>query len=363
MKSSAPLLILLCVLTVLIDMNTLNAQTYKMYVGTYTSGSESKGVYVYDFEEKSGNAKFVKTIAMSNPSFLARNGDILYAVNEDTNGMLTAYDLKNDTILNQASTAGMHPCHVSLSPDKPLAVVSNYSSGSLALLSLNANGSIKQMEDLVEFKGSSINKERQKQSHVHSAFFTKNGSQVFVSDLGADLIYVFGIEHVDGKYSLKKISEIKTKLGGGPRHLTFSKDENTIYSVLELTGEIEVFQFSNSNWISKQIVPMFPKAFEGEHGGADIKISSNGKYIYATNRGSANFIFKFKVEENNLLKFEKYSSVHGNSPRNLNFSPNENKMLISNQNSNDIAILDVGKNFSKENYKMIEIPKSVCVIF
>src|SRR5690606_33085248 len=136
---------LLCVLTVLIDMNTLNAQTYKMYVGTYTSGSESKGVYVYDFEEKSGNAKFVKTIAMSNPSFLARNGDILYAVNEDTNGMLIGYDLKNDTSWCQASAAGMHPSRVSLRLEKQLAIVSNYSCGAVAVLSLNANGSIKQL--------------------------------------------------------------------------------------------------------------------------------------------------------------------------------------------------------------------------
>jgi 6-phosphogluconolactonase len=344
-------------------MNTINAQSQKMYVGTYTSGSESKGVYVYDFDEKSRNATFVKTISMSNPSFLARNGDILYAVNEDTKGMLTAYDLKNDIVLNQVSTGGMHPCHVSLSPNQPLAVVSNYSSGSLSLISLNSNGSIKQMEDLVEFKGSSINKDRQKQSHVHSAFFKKDGSQVFVSDLGADLIYVFGIGNFDGKYAFKKICEIKTKLGGGPRHLTFSKDEKTLYSVLELTGEIEVFQWTGTDWISKQIVPMFPTDFKGEHGGADIKIDVKGNYVYATNRGTANLIYQYKVGKNELLSLKSYSTVYGDSPRNINLSPKKKKVIVSNQNSNNIVLLDAGMIFSNDNYKKIEIPKSVCVIF
>jgi 6-phosphogluconolactonase len=363
MKRIYRMFIFLCMSVVVLNMNTINAQSHKMYVGTYTSGSESNGVYVYDFDEKSGNATFVKTIPMSNPSFLVRNDDILYAVNEDTKGMLTAYDLKNDIVINQVSTGGMHPCHVSLSPNQPLAVVSNYSSGSLGLLSLNSNGSIKQMEDLIEFKGSSINKDRQKQSHVHSAFFKKDGSQVFVSDLGADLIYVFRIESVDGKYGFKKIREIKTKLGGGPRHLTFSKDEKTIYSVLELTGEIEVFQWTGTDWISKQIVPMFPTDFKGEHGGGDIKIDKKSKYVYATNRGTANFIYQYKINKNSLLSLEGFSSVYGDSPRNLHLSPKEKRVIVSNQNSNKIVILDKKINSSNENYKKVEIPKPVCVVF
>jgi len=348
---------------VVFDMNTINAQTHKMYVGTYTSGSDSKGVYVYDFDEKSGNTMLVKTISLSNPSFLARNGDILYAVNEDTKGMVTAYDLKQDVILNQVSSGGMHPCHISLSPKEPIAVVSNYSGGSLGLLSLNKDGSIKQMEDLIEFKGSSINKERQKQSHIHSAFFTKDGKQLFVSDLGADLIYVFGIENTEGKYKFKKIYEIKTKAGGGPRHLTFSKDEKTMYSILELTGEIEVLQWSGATWISKQIVPMFPTDFKGEHGGADIKIDRKGRYVFATNRGTANLIYTYKVNRSNLLEVKGYSSVHGNSPRNLNLSLKENKVIISNQISNQVTILHKGIQVSQESYRSVEIPKPVCVIF
>ncbi|MGN0003688.1 MAG: lactonase family protein [Sphingobacterium composti] len=344
-------------------METSYAQVYKMYVGTYTNNNHSKGVYVFDFDEISGKATLNKTINMSNPSFLARNGDKLYAVNEDTKGMVSVYDLAQDKVLSQVSTNGMHPCHIALSPKDPIAVVSNYSSGSLCLFSLNGDGSINSMDDFIKFDGSSINKERQNNSHIHSAFFNKEGTKIYVSDLGTDFIYVFDIVFSDGKYYLHKAQDIKTKLGGGPRHLVLSKDQNTIYSVLELTGEVEVFQYSGSDWISKQIVPMFPKDFDGEHGGADIKIDKKGKYVYATNRGTANFMYKYRVKSNGLLEKVGHVSVYGDSPRNVNISLKEKSVFIANQITNNITILDNKSLMSEPVYNKLELPNPVCVIF
>lgn len=359
MKSKSSSLIFLLLTSVLFHMETLYAQTQKMYVGTYTNQSESKGVYIYDLDEQTGKVELSKTIAMSNPSFLARKGDILYAVNEDNKGMLTAYDLKRDQVLSEISTNGMHPCHVALSPRDPAVIVSNYSSGSLVLYALRDDGSIKSQDDFIAFEGSSINKERQQESHIHSAFFKRDGSRVFVSDLGADLIYVFEIIQKDGKFNLHKVNEIHTKAGGGPRHLVFSKNEKTIYSILELTGEIEVFQQNGDTWVSKQIVPMYAAGFDGDHGGADIKVNKNGKLLYATNRGTANVLATYQITANGLLKSKKIQSVKGDSPRNVNISPGGKLLLISNQNSNNITVLSKDGKISTS----IPVPKPVCVIF
>ncbi len=355
--------ILLSISTVVLHMNTVYAQHEKMYVGTYTSGNDSKGVYVYDFDERSGEAILEKTIAMDNPSFLARKGAVLYAVNEDSKGMLTVYDLDSDKILSHVSTDGEHPCHISLSPKDPVLVVSNYSSGSLVLYSLNQDGSIHALDDFLKFNGSSINNERQEESHIHSAFFNREGSQVYVSDLGADLIYVFEIERQNDKYRFHKVQEIKTKFGGGPRHLVFSQDEKTLYSILEMTGEVQVFQKENNDWVSKQIVPMYPTNFKGEHGGGDIKLSKDGKYIFATNRGTANFIYQYKINQDGKLKVKRYSSVFGDSPRNVNLSPSEKFIFVTNQNTNNITIFSKKLEKPKDVGLVLQIPKPVCVIF
>lgn len=359
MKSPPKYLILLFTLFVVSSMEILIAQTTTMYVGTYTDKSDSKGVYIYDFNENTGRAVLQKTISMSNPSFLVRKGDVLYAVNEDLKGMVTAYDLKNSQVMNTFSTDGMHPCHIALSPRDPIAVVSNYSSGSLCLFSLQADGSIKAKDDFLKFEGSSINKSRQGESHIHSAFFTKDGSQLFVSDLGADLIYIFEIQKEAEQYKFHQVGAIKTKAGGGPRHLAFSKDEKTIYSILELTGEIEVFKKNQEIWISRQVQPMYSSDFVGEHGGADIKLSRDGKTLYATNRGTANLLATYQVNSKGLLSLKNIQSVKGNSPRNVQISPKEKVVLISNQNSNNVTIIPT----RGSNTLNIQIPKPVCVIF
>ncbi|TDQ76710.1 lactonase family protein [Sphingobacterium yanglingense] len=344
----------------------VQAQTAKLYVGTYTSAGGSEGVQLYDFEAATGASTFSGTIPMDNPSFLARKGQMLYAVNENNEGRVTAIDLESRAIMGTLPTKGAHPCHVSLSPTKPVLVVSNYSSGSLALFSLKDDGSLNQEEDFIQFKGSSINKDRQSSSHIHSAFFSKDGSRLFVSDLGADLIYIYEIQQEGTRYSLQRVDSISTPKGSGPRHVVVSDDAKCIYAVLELTGEVAVFQQKNNQWVNTQVLPVYDEGFKGEHGGADIKMSVNGKFVYATNRGDANVIACYEVMKNKMLRLKSIVSTGGNSPRNLNISADGNWGFVTNQISNQISVFKrntrTGALAINESVA-ISVSKPVCLIF
>ena len=340
------------------------AQKIPMYIGTYTSGSNSEGVYIYDLNVKSGTSSLKQVIPMSNPSFLARKGDILYAVNEDIQGKVTAYDLKNNVVLSQLETGGAHPCHVAYSNSLPILLVSNYSGGSLSLYSLEQNGAIRKLEQHIQYSSSSVNKERQNAAHIHSAFLSEDGKRAYVSDLGGDLIYEYAILKDGDDYKLEELSRIQTKLGGGPRHMSFGRGNEIIYSVLELTGEVEVFRNQNGAWKSIQVLPMFDTNFKGNQGAGDIKTSKNGKHVYATNRGDANVVLTYKVMKGGELLLENILSVDGNSPRNLNMTPNNKWLFIGNQESNAVSVFKIGKNGRlKLSAEKIQIPKPVCVVF
>jgi 6-phosphogluconolactonase len=70
----------------LIVVNLLNGQScnnksYNLLIGTYTTSSESDGIYVHDFDSQTGNTKFKSKIArVENPSYLdiSRDGKHLY---------------------------------------------------------------------------------------------------------------------------------------------------------------------------------------------------------------------------------------------------------------------------------------------
>lgn len=346
--------------------SVVTAQHMKIYVGTYTSIDGSKGVQFYDFDQATGRTSFLRTLPMSNPSFLAKKGQMLYAVNEDNEGMLSAVDIKSGAVVDVLPTKGAHPCHVALSPNLPVAVVSNYTGGSLILFSLKEDGRLDRQEDFIAFNGNSIDRERQTQSHIHSAFFSADGKQLFVSDLGADLIYVYEIEQKTEGLRFRSIGNIKTKKGGGPRHLVVADDAKTLYSVLELTGELEVFQYKKGGWHSVQVLPIYTKDFIGKHGAADIKISPDRKFVYATNRGDANVIACYEVLRNNTLRAKSITSTGGISPRNLNISENGQWVFVTNQQSNEITVFRRNQKTGEllaDRSSSISISKPVCLIY
>ncbi len=365
MKSTGPL-ILIMLLTA--QISTAQNKLIPMFVGTYTSEGGSKGIYSYLLDMETCDAELQSEVETPSPSFLARTDKFLIAVNElgGGNQSLSSFNLKDEilTFENKVSTKGAAPCHVLLGDKGQYAVVSNYSGGSLALYSIDKNGHISEMDDFREFKGGSVNKARQNASHIHSAFLGPDKA-VYVSDLGADQIYVFDVLKEGGKYKFSEKETIDVPKGSGPRHIAFHPKGKTMYSLQELTGDIIVFKKEKSKWVQSQVINMNDANFKGEHGAADLKISTDGKYLYSTNRVDANTISTFEIKKDGTLSLKQVLSVEGKGPRNLNITPNGKFVLVTNQLSDEIVVFarDTKTGELKDSGKRIEVSKPVCVIF
>jgi len=361
--------ILFFLLFATMGMSKVYSQKSPLYVGTYTAAQESKGIYELEFDSKTADIKYKNVVETSNPSFLARKGKLILAVNELVNGKqaLTSFRITENgfKLLNSLPTTGQAPCHVIIEEkNQKYAVVSNYLGGALDLYALNEDGSIKSLDDSVHFKGSSVNKARQEASHVHSAFQGPD-QRVYVSDLGTDKIHV--LEIVENGHAFKFVEKeiIQTPKGAGPRHLTFHPNGKWLYALMELTGDLVMYKQENGSWKEQQVISMNGPSFTGNNGAADVKITTNGKQVYATNRGEANTITLFKVLKNGELQRDQVVSVLGNGPRNFNFSPDEKFILVGNQNSNEIVVFhrDTKSGLLKDSGKRFSVFKPVCLIF
>ena len=101
------------------SMNEATNDTLTMLVGTYTSG-ESKGIYTYRLDAKTGNAQLMSETPVSDPSYLtpSADGKFVYAVSEhnDTTAAVTAFALDKEkgklTKLNEQPTMGADPCYI-----------------------------------------------------------------------------------------------------------------------------------------------------------------------------------------------------------------------------------------------------------
>lgn len=346
------------------------AQEIPMFIGTYTHAG-SQGIYLYMFDEQSGDATMYSSTASQHPSFLARSakGEMLYAVNEtgDSTAALSSFTFDGDALsfVDAMRTEGSYPCHVAVSKRHPIAVVSNYGGGSLAVYRLEKNGGLAEKIQHIQQEGTGPNKDRQEASHVHSAFFSPDEKHVYVQNLGTDKITIYRVDKQKDSYSLVEESQVSTPAGGGPRHLVFDEKGKNMYVLLEMTAKIAHYERESENWRLVETVSINEDAFKGKDGAAEIKRSADGKFIYASNRGDANTIALFAVDESGKLERKKVYPTGGEEPRNFNISPDGRFLLVANQRTNNITVFERNRETGEltDTGKQIEVSTPVCIVF
>jgi 6-phosphogluconolactonase len=350
---------------------------FYLIAGTYTA-AKSEGIYVYKFNTLTGENKFISTAKTSNPSFLAvsPNEKFVYAVNEDADstrltvtGHVTSFsfDKKNGTLsfLNKQESGGKHPCYVSVDKSGKWVFAGNYSSGSFSVLPAKANGSLDIATQTIQHEGSSVVQGRQDEAHVHATVLSKDNKTLYVPDLGTDKLMLYRFNNKTGKLSEHPMPFVVFEPGSGPRHFETHPNGKFAYLMEELTGSVSAFRvLKDGGLYLLQNISALPRDFLGTIGSADIHVSPDGKFLYASNRGESNTIGIFKInKQTGLLVWVGYQSTLGKTPRNFNFDPTGNFLLVANQNSDEIVIFkrDKETGLLTDSGKRISIPNPVCI--
>ena len=360
-------------LIILLNVFTASAQENYLLIGTYTSG-KSEGIYVYTFNSTTGSFDYKSKIKSPNPSFLAvapgeKNVYAVYEEGKDQGGgSVAAYSFNKTTgelgFINQEPTGGDHPCYVAVDKTGKWVTAANYTGGSISVLPVKTGGALEAASQLVQHSGSSINKERQEKAHVHCTFFSKDNKYLFTPDLGMDKLMIYSFNDKTGKLSPATQPFVKTDDGSGPRHITFSPNNQYAYLMQELTGNVTAFKYNNGKLTAVQTISAATKDFKGFMGSADIHISDDGKFLYCSNRGDANTITIFKINSaTGKLTVAGYQSTLGIAPRNFSLDPSGNFLLVANQNSDNIVIFKRNKitGLLTDTGKKIEVGNPVCL--
>jgi 6-phosphogluconolactonase len=288
-------------------------------------------------------------------------------VNENNPGSISIFKWNTDKTklitTHKLPSQGIHPCYISLNKTETLLTVANYSSGNIFVHSI-VDGVLNQQPQTRQHTGNSIVKPNQNTPHAHCSKFTKDGHFLYVSDLGIDKIVGYP---VDKNNRLgKKFTGLKMDAGDGPRHFTYHPTKNIMYIVNEFSNSITVAKIdSNTGTLTKiDKQSTLPQNFLGNSFAADIHISKNGKFLYASNRGH-NSIAIFSIAENGMIQCIRTKPVRGDWPRNFAITPDENYLFVANQKSDNITVFKIDKNtglltYTGTNFK---ISKPVCLSF
>ncbi|MCX6308951.1 MAG: lactonase family protein, partial [Bacteroidia bacterium] len=280
----------LLILTIWIAFSqAFQAQNYRFLVGTYTNTGKSEGIYSYEFNKKTGviTQKSVAT-GVSNPSFLCVTPDkkFVYSVNERADGSAAnafAFNPKTGklTFLNRSQTESKGPCYIAATSKH--VFTANYGGGSLSVFGRNEDGSLTDLKQKIQHIGSSINLSRQSEPHVHQVIVTNNNHFVLANDLGTDKVTVYSYNPDAVEEILSAWDTLSVKPGSGPRHTTLSRNGKLAYLVQELDGTVSVLSLKKGKLALMQETSII-KDTTSKAWAADIHCSSDGKFLYATNR-------------------------------------------------------------------------------
>lgn len=342
------------------------------YVGCYTGavgdGSNGKGIYLFEMDSQTGALSPLKLAAeIASPSWLSLHpsGRYLYAANEVTNfdgtsGSVSAYavdhasgDLK---FLNTVSSEGGGPAYISTDADGKYVFVANYAGGSIAVLPVLPDGSLARASDVHRDTGSvgsttptnappgSFAWSGHDAPHAHMIQADLKNRFVLHTDLGQDRIYVHRFDQSKGKLTPAATPFISLPTGDGPRHLAFHPNSRWLYSIQEEASTLTFFHYdpSTGSLVPQQTISTLPQGFTGTSFASGVKVSDDGRFLYAANR-LHDTIAVFSIESDGRLKSLGETSTMGDYPNQFNIDPSGKFLYACNRKSDVVTSFSINR--------------------
>jgi 6-phosphogluconolactonase (cycloisomerase 2 family) len=335
------------------------------YVGAYTPNGQ--GIYLFSLDLATGALTQIKVAAaIPNPSWLAihPNGNFLYAVNEISNfngatsGSVSALAINRTngdlTLLNVVSSQGGGPAHLSVDPLGQFVFVANYGGGSFAVLPIQSNGSLGNATDVHQDVGAvgptkatngppgSFAISGHDAPHAHMIQSDLAGTFVFGADLGQDRIYSWRLNRATGKLIANSPAFVSVPPGDGPRHFAFHPSGLFFYSLQEEASTLLHYTYDAANGVltAQQMLSTLPAEFVGTNFTSEVRVSQDGKFVYAANR-LHDSIAIFEVDRSGSLSLLDESWTRGDYPRSFTIDPTGSFLVSCNQRSDALTTCSI----------------------
>jgi 6-phosphogluconolactonase len=355
-----------------------------VYIGSYTYTmpfvqGKAAGITVCRLDGASGTLTPVHSVSgVTNPSYLTvdpRHRHLYcveeHAVGQREIGEVSAFriDLATGmlTHLNRQASHGAEPAHISMDRTGRWVLVANYRSGSIAVLPVQADGSLGPATEIIQHTGQSVHPERQAGPHAHWISVDPANRFVLVADLGLDAIMTYRFDAEKGTLQRTARTETRGPAGSGPRHAVFRPDGRYVYLANELDSTVVSFQYdaAEGHLTPIQHLSTLPAGYTGASTIAAVRAAPNGRFVYVANRGQDSIAIFASDPTTGLLEYLGYEPTQGRTPRDFNIDPTGTFLFAANQDSDTIVTFHIDEQTGKLNAtgQVVAIDTPVCIEF
>jgi len=307
---------------------------------------KARGISAYDFFPVDGRIEFLGFAPAINPSYLLtdRKRDIVYAVRE-TNGSnnagVTAHKISRNKrgkvkfeLLSDLPLASDDPCHLAFAGETLL--VSSYSSGHLHVIERKEDGSLGAEIQTITLESAGEGKT----PHAHCALLVPKKNWVLLCDLGNDQLKVFDRAE-DGLLTARPELDLQFQDGEGPRHIVLHPDGDLAVVNGENIAHIHLIDLTGDKPLRATVANALPERVIDEANGAAVRIGTNGKMIYASDRAfSVITVLRIDERAKKLVVRDTFPSG-GESPRDVIIAPKGQWLLTANTHDSTIGVFRI----------------------
>ncbi len=360
----------------LLSSTMIQASDPLVFVSAFASG-EKGAIHTFRFDQATGRLSPVSRASdVEHPFFLAvsPDGRFLYSIDADKFGgdddeRVAAFSIDRKTgglkRLNAQSSRGRASCYLDVDKTGKAAVVANYSSGDIAALPINEDGSFGKAASYIRHTGSSVNPKRQQAPYAHCLEISPDNRFALAADLGIDKVLIYRLDAAIAKLAPNSAQAFATvEPGSGPRHVTFHPNGKRVYVINELKNTVSFFDYGpkDGTLSHRQTIPTLPPDFDGTSHTADLKITPNGKFLYGTNRGHDSIAI-YRIADDGTLSLVNITPSLGKGPQNLLITPDGRWLLCANMPGNNVVVfkIDAETGELSPNGEPVSVPMASCI--
>ena len=299
------------------------------------SAGKDQTVHLYQLDRKTGaleqRAKY-NVPGSPGSQCISPDGKTLYVSVRSANSVAAfRIDHKEKTLVSLGLTEiGANAAYVATDRTGRTLLWASYGGGVVGSHAINKDGSVKN-GGLSRIETARC---------AHAILPAPSNRFAFVPHTGPNAVYQFHFDAKSGKLSKNNPLTASPAIGLEPRHLAFHPKLPIVYCDDEKGDSVTAYKLNRDTGQLKAFdtVSTLPAGFDGSKNTcADIEISADGKFIYASNRGH-NSIAGFAVDANtgNLSSIGQFDT--GDTPRSFNLGPNGKWLIAAGQRSHDLHI-------------------------
>jgi len=301
----------------------------------YVSNADSQDISVLSLDRERGALEVVQTVpvgGMVMPMVVSANKRILYAALRSQPFRVTSLTIDPASGKLQKLAEGPlanSMANIDLDATGRWLFAASYGGGVVSVNAIGKDGAPGPVQQLIATG-----------PNAHAIHADASNRFVLATSLGADQVSVWRFDADKGQLTPNDPPVLQAEpKGGGSRHFVWDKSQQHLYLLNELDAGLHVYAWDAARGTLRheQAATTLPAGFAGKPWAADLHLTPDGRYLYASERTSST-LSAFKVDAATGQLTPLGQTPTEKTPRGFAIDPSGRYLIASGQESHHVAL-------------------------